>query len=196
MGLNADVDPDAGTVSDPNLAYQLTRARAEAGPDFDEIPLLLTLLLHRTTATLVKASQFDLEPLQLTSTQFNVMTVLHRAEAPMTMRALSVSVSVRPPNLTTVVDGLKARKLVVKKPSPQDRRSYLISTSAHGNALMSRFLPSHWLFLSEFYAGLDSADRRQLAGLLDRLLVTLQSDSDDAPHGLPTRIVDAALSFG
>ncbi len=196
--MNAERSDDAAVelLSDAHLAYQLERARQEAGGEFDEIPLMLTLLLHRVTALLVRASQFDFEPLQLTSTQFNVMTVLHRAESPMTMRELSESVSIRPPNLTTVVDSLKVRKLVTKKSSPHDRRSYLVSPTPQGNAVMSRFLPSHWRFMSEFYAGLSGDQREQLARLLDQLLASLRPDSDDAPAGLPQRVVDTALWFG
>jgi 3-phenylpropionate/trans-cinnamate dioxygenase ferredoxin reductase subunit len=180
---------------DERVAYQLTRAREQADDDFDVVPLAMTLLLHRTTAALVKASQFDLEPLQLTSTQFNVLTVLHRAEEPLTMRVLSDMVSIRPPNLTTIVDQLMARKLVAKNVSQADRRSFLVTTTAQGHALMSRFLPSHWRFMSEFYAGLNRDEQVQLARLLDRLLGTLQPD-DDSPLGLPSRVIDAALSFG
>jgi 3-phenylpropionate/trans-cinnamate dioxygenase ferredoxin reductase subunit len=193
----AESGPDQGEVDwhDERVAYQLTRAREQAGEGFDVIPLSLTLLLHRAAAALVKASQFDLEPLQLTSTQFNVLTVLHRAEEPLTMRALSDMVSIRPPNLTTIVDQLMARKLVAKNVSQADRRSFLVAPTAQGHALMSRFLPSHWRFMSEFYAGLDRDEQVQLARLLDRLLGTLKPD-DESPLGLPSRIVDAALSFG
>ena len=192
----AKSDPGEAAVDwhDERVAYQLTRAREQAGDGFDVIPLSLTLLLHRTTAALVRASQFDLEPLQLTATQFNVLAVLHRAEEPLTMRALSDMVSIRPPNLTTIVDQLMARKLVAKNVSQADRRSYLVTTTPQGRALMSRFLPSHWRFMSEFYAGLGRDERVQLARLLDQLLSSLQPD-DESQLGLPSRIVDAALSF-
>ncbi len=189
--------PRAGAFrsADAAVAEQLVRARAQAGEHFDEMPLALTLLLHRTTAALVRATHFDFEPLQMNTTQFNVMTVLHRSAEPMSMGALAESVSVRAANLTAVVDGLRRRKLVSKKPRAEDRRSYVVSTTAQGDALMRRFLPSHEYFMNEFYAGLDEQQQRALAELLDRLLETLRPDGEHRALGLPDRVVNAALSF-
>lgn len=182
-------EPD---LLDPRVRYQVERARAEHGPDFDTLPLSLTLLLHRVTAMLVKASSLDIEPLGLTTAQFNVLTVLHRAEQPMSMSQLAETLSIRPPNLTTLVDLLGRRGLVARTVSREDRRSFRVSTTAEGDALMSEFLPSHWRFMSEFYAGLDAAEQRVLATHLDRLLATLH-DSSAANHSeIAPNIVAAA----
>ncbi|MEU3513358.1 MarR family transcriptional regulator [Streptomyces longwoodensis] len=198
MRDSSGAESQAGAFVSANaeVTEQLMRARAQAGESFEEVPLALTLLLHRTTAALVRATHFDFEPLQMNTTQFNVMTVLHRAAGPMTMGALADSVSVRAANLTSVVDGLRARKLVSKKPSVEDRRSFVVSMTAQGDALMRRFLPSHMHFMKEFYAGLDQQEQRLLAELLDRLLESLRPDGEHRSLGLPDRVVDAALSFG
>ncbi|MFB7089186.1 MarR family winged helix-turn-helix transcriptional regulator [Streptomyces sp. NPDC056296] len=196
MTDTSGAEPQAGVFrsTDAEVTEQLVRARAQAGEHFDEVPLALTLLLHRTTAALVRATHFDFEPLQMNTTQFNVMTVLHRSAGPMTMGALAESVSVRAANLTSVVDGLRTRKLVSKKPSADDRRSYVVSTTAQGDALMRRFLPNHMYFMNEFYAGLDPQQQRTLAELLDRLLESLRPDGEHRQLGLPDRVVNAALS--
>lgn len=186
-------DPDAPALElrDRKVRDQLERALAEHGPDFDVVPLSLTLLLHRVTAMLVKASTLDLEPLQLTSAQFNVLTVLHRAQQPMTMSQLADTLSIRPPNLTTLVDSLRRRGLVAKAVSRADRRSFRVSTTAEGDALMASFLPSHWRFQNAFYSGLEARQRRRLATLLDTLLGSLH-DGDDAESDLAAHIVAAA----
>ncbi|WP_300019712.1 MarR family transcriptional regulator [Pseudonocardia sp.] len=179
---------------DPRVRYQVERARAEHGPDFDALPLSLTLLLHRVTAMLVKASSLDIEPLGLTTAQFNVLTVLHRAERPMTMTQLAETLSIRPPNLTTLVDMLRGRGLVAKTVSRADRRSFRVVTTAEGDALMADFLPGHWRFMSEFYAGLDAAGQRTLATHLDRLLATLHNGEGSAE--IASNIVAAACDDG
>lgn len=174
------------------LDQQLARAQAEHGDGFDAIPLSLTLLLHRISAMLSRAVSIDLEPLDLSSTQFNVLAVLHRADKPMTMRDVAATLSVRPPNLTSVVDSLVARKLVAKQVSPNDRRSYLVATTRQGDRLMGLFLPSHWRMMNEFYRGLTAGERSVLAQLLDKLLASIQPE-DDASQQLAERIIKAAL---
>lgn len=176
---------------DRRVREQLTAAAKQGGPDFDVVPLSITLLLHRVTSMLVKASTLDLEPLGFTATQFNVLTVLHRAGRPMNMSRLADTVSIRPPNLTTVVDSLRASGLVAKTVSREDRRSYRVSMTAEGTELMGGFLPGHWRFMHTFYAGLAADERLTLARLLDRLLVSVHA-GDDAAAEIAPRIVAAA----
>lgn len=173
------------------LDHQLQRARAEHGEEFDEVPLSLTLLLHRVTAMLTRATSIDLEPLQLSPTQFNVLAVLHRSEEPLTMRTLAETLSVRPPNLTSIVDQMVARKLIAKRPAPNDRRSFLVATTPRGDRLMARFLPGHWQLMNEFYRGLSGTERSQLARLLDKLLASVQPENDSIQ--VAERIVQAAV---
>lgn len=173
------------------LDQHLQRAQAEHGDEFDVVPLSLTLLLHRVTGMLTRATSMDLEPLQLSPTQFNVLAVLHRSDEPLTMRTLAAYLSVRPPNLTSVVDQMVARKLIAKQVSPNDRRSYLVVTTPRGDRLMARFLPGHWQMMNEFYGGLSATERHQLARLLDKLLASVQPEDDSAQ--VAERIVQAAL---
>lgn len=173
------------------LDQHLQRAQAEHGEEFDVVPLSLTLLLHRVTAMLTRATSIDLEPLQLSPTQFNVLAVLHRSDEPLTMRTLADALSVRPPNLTSVVDQMVTRKLIAKQVSPHDRRSYLVTTTTRGDRLMARFLPGHWQLMNEFYGALSATERIQLARLLDKLLASVQPESDTAQ--IAERIVQAAL---
>lgn len=190
--MSTRASDDTFTSANQLLAEQLERAQNEHGDDFDVMPLALTLLMHRVSAMLARAVTIDLEPVGLSSSQFNVLAILHRAEEPMTMRRIADTLSVRPPNLTTVVDSLVARKLAAKQVSKNDRRSFLVTTTARGDSLMAMFLPSHWRLLGEFFVGLTAEERVELARLLDRLLATVQPDGDSG-QGIAQRIVDAAL---
>jgi len=158
-----------------SLADQVARSSREAGPDFDPLALALTLSLYRTMTTFDRAHAEELAPVGLSVTQFNVLTVLHRAHEPLTMGELGEAVSVRSANLTGVADSLAGRGLVDRELNPNDRRSFLVSITQKGEDFLAEFLPSHWRVLEGLMAGLDRSDRTQLLRLLEKLLSPAQT---------------------
>jgi DNA-binding MarR family transcriptional regulator len=113
-----------------------------------------------------------------------VLSVLHRAGAPMTMGDLAQAVSVRPANLTNLVDGLVRRGLLARELNPDDRRSFLVCVSASGEEFLEGFLPGHWRYLGEITGGLSERQRTQLTKLLDRLAQSVQ-DAEARPDAAP-----------
>ncbi len=153
-----------------SVADQVARSSQEAGPDFDPLALALSLTLYRTMTTFERAHAEELAPVGLSMSQFNVLTVLHRAHEPLTMGELGQAVSVRSANLTGVVDSLTARGLVERDLNPHDRRSFLARITQTGEDFLAEFLPHHWRVLKGLMSGLDHSDRTQLLRLLEKLL--------------------------
>jgi DNA-binding MarR family transcriptional regulator len=162
------------------VARQVSMAAAEHG-DFDPSVLSLTLTLYRAMTAFDRAGAAELAPHGLSVSQLNILTVLHRADTPLTMGELGHAVSVRPANLTTVVDALTQRSLIERRINPDDRRSYLIANTPAGEDFLARFLPSHWRYLEALTSHLTSEERTQLTELLDRLRVSVETAPAQRP---------------
>lgn len=151
------------------MPWQVSRAAEQHGEEFDPTLLALTLTLYRTMWAFDRVSAAELAPHGFTVSQFHILAVLHRAEHPLTMGELGRAVSVRPANLTGVVDALTRRSLIERQVNPTDRRSFLIRNTAAGEDFLARFLPGHWRYLQTMMAGLGREQRVQLTDLLGRL---------------------------
>jgi DNA-binding MarR family transcriptional regulator len=175
-------DEDAAST----VPWQVSRAAAEHGADFDPSVLSLTLTLYRAMYAFDRAGAAELAPHGLSVSQLNILTVLHRADGPLTMGELGHAVSVRPANLTSVVDALTRRSLIERRVNPGDRRSYLIANTPAGEDFLARFLPSHWHYLEALTSHLSSEERMVLTDLLERLRVSV----DAAPVGQPVQMAE------
>ncbi len=84
----------------------------------------------RAVARLARHLDRALEPFELSLSQFRVLGFLARGSSGST--SLAEHLSVRPPSVTSVVDGLVARGLVVRASDPTDRRRLSLELSAAG----------------------------------------------------------------
>lgn len=159
------------------VEWQVARAAQEHGVD-DPAVLALTLTVHRAMTALDRAEAAELAPLGLTVSQLNILTVLHRTDRPLTMGELGQAVSMRPANLTGVVDGLTRRSLVERQINPFDRRSYLITKTPAGEEFLAGFLPGHRRYLDRLMHGLTRDERSMLADLLERLRRSVDTVSE------------------
>lgn len=95
---------------------------------------------------------------------FGALRILDR---PRTMSEIATDLRCDNSNVTGIVDGLEARGLAERTPSPDDRRVKLIALTAEGRRLRARLMrearkPPAWL------ERLSAADQRTLRDLLRR----------------------------
>ncbi len=83
--------------------------------------------------------------------------------------------------IVKVVDQLEARGLIVREPSPTDKRSYGLRLTALGQAELPRIQRLMLEHEDEFAAALSADERQQLIGLLVRLYEQADADPQDAP---------------
>lgn len=166
------------------VPWQVAKAAEEHPQEFDASALALTLTLYRAMAAFERAGAAELAPHGLTVSQLNILTVLHRSDRPLTMGELGQAVSVRPANLTGVVDALTRRSLIERQVNPDDRRSYLITNTPAGEDFLQRFLPGHWQYLRALTAGLTVGERTQLTELLERLRKSVEAANGAQVLGL------------
>lgn len=155
-----------------------------AAPEADVLEFILAFYSAGTAVD--RAHAAELGPHELSINQWHVLNVLYRNHEPMAMRDLSEAISMRPTNLTGVVDSLVKRRLLERSPNMEDRRSWLVHVSAEGRRFLEEFLPSHWGYLRKLTAGLSSAELRQLKDLLTRLKSSIDVASAANNGGSPT----------
>lgn len=112
----------------------------------------------------------------LSAVQAKVLVQLD-ANTAMTTRALAERLQYDPSNLTSVIDGLAARKLVERRPDPHDRRVKGLRLTAAGVRLRQAF----WERLVNDTGPLGHLSRAELRQLREVLQAAVVTPSQPAP---------------
>lgn len=91
----------------------------------------LILALHRTTHATLHALARDLADLDLNNSETNVLAVLADGH-PRAVGVLAAATATRSTTLTSVLDRLVGRGLVVRQVDPEDRRSFAVELTDAG----------------------------------------------------------------
>lgn len=83
--------------------------------------------------------------------------------------------------MTHRLDRLESAGLISRSPNPEDRRGVIVSLTAQGQRALRQVLDDYLDEMEKTLAPLNAAERRQLAGLLKRLLA---EHDQHAPGGV------------
>lgn len=167
-----------------SVVEQVTLALEREGPEFDPLLLTLTLSFLRAASAFERAHLRELAPHGLTTGQFNVLTVLDRAGGPLTMGEVGQAVSVRPANLTGLIDSLVKKGFVQREPNPVDRRSSNVTLTDAGRQFLGPFLVEHWRYLQRLFGGLGLDERVGMQRMLEQFLMSVEAALQiDSPTG-------------
>jgi DNA-binding MarR family transcriptional regulator len=97
----------------------------------------LILALYRATHATLTALQARLAGLNLTASEINALAIL-AAGQPRSIGELAAATATKPTTLTSVLDRLVRRGLVVRQLDPADRRSFLVSLTQDGRPVADR----------------------------------------------------------
>lgn len=97
----------------------------------------LILALHRATHATLTALQARLAGLNLTASEINALAILATGQ-PRSIGELAAATATKPTTLTSVLDRLVRRGLVVRQLDPADRRSFLVSLTQDGRPVADR----------------------------------------------------------
>ena len=100
------------------------------------------------------------------------------------MSEIGVRLGVTPRNVTKLVDGLEGEGLLVREPHPYDRRVTLLRLTETGRQVCRESMGANWATAAQLYEQLSAGERRQLAGILRKLLDALRV-TDAAADGPP-----------
>jgi DNA-binding MarR family transcriptional regulator len=109
-----------------------------------------------------------LAPLGLTPPQAGILGVIDQDDG-LSQQALGEKLGMFPSRLVAVLDELEQRGLVERRDRPADRRSYALSLTEAGRAVLGQLGRIAREHQDSLCAALDGSERAQLAGLLRRV---------------------------
>jgi len=124
----------------------------------------------------------DWHRLDLTMPQLKVLLSLF-VDGPLDCSSLAEAVDVSLPTINGVLERLKERGLIVRRPDRQDRRRILNSLTARGQRLMQGLWTSHQDWLSELLDRMDSTDLETIEQALTIIVSALSRQEQYAWTG-------------
>jgi len=109
-----------------------------------------------------------LRPFSLRPTDFSVLLVIE-ATPGLKQQAVGEALSIQRPNLVTIIDQLEGRGLVKRGAAAGDRRSYALTLTAEGAALLAEAKVAHTAHSERVTAALGGIDKRLVLEALSRI---------------------------
>ncbi|MGV2862062.1 MarR family winged helix-turn-helix transcriptional regulator [Achromobacter sp. AGC39] len=115
--------------------------------------------------------------------EFDVLATLYRTGAPHAMnpQKLVEALLLTSGAMTNRLDRLEQAGLLVRNPNPDDRRGVIVSLTPDGLRVIKQVLKDYLKDLGELLDPLTPAERKQLAGLLKKLLI---KHDQETPGGI------------
>ena len=154
-------------------ARQTTAATAQAQPQLDASQSVgyLARYAHRAFA---KALAAELAPHDILGGQWSVLRVLWEQEG-LSQVDLAECMRVEKASLTSVLDAMERRKLIVRARNSDDRRKVNINLTSYGRSLKAQLLPYGTSINRRATRGMSAGEIDQLRGLLVRVIRNLES---------------------
>lgn len=109
-----------------------------------------------------------LRPFGLRPTDFSVLLVIE-ATPGLKQQAVGEALSIQRPNLVTIIDQLEGRGLVKRGAAPGDRRSYALTLTPEGEALLAEAKSAHARHTGKVDAALEGLDKPMVLEALNRI---------------------------
>jgi MarR family transcriptional regulator, 2-MHQ and catechol-resistance regulon repressor len=124
--------------------------------------------LSRASGTLDARLATNLARLGLTTGQLGVMEALMHL-GPLTQSELGRKLLRSGGNVTTVIDNLERRRLVMRKRNPEDRRVVTVALTGAGSRLIEKVFPLHARAVAQLMETLTPAEQDELGRLCRKL---------------------------
>jgi len=171
----APADSDAEILGEPLLRDEvddLVAAWRAQRPDLDVEPMQVLSRISRLARHLDIARRGAFAEHELESWAFDVLSALRRQGPPfqLTPGALLRATLVTSGTMTNRIDRLAAEGLVRREPDPRDKRGVLVTLTEQGQERVDAALAGLLRRERALLAGLDDAERGNLADLMRILL--------------------------
>jgi len=100
---------------------------------------------------------------------YSVLAILAEGDRE-TQSAIADALGLDPSRLVALLDSLEKRDLIVRQRDPQDRRRHVVSITTEGKRIHARLRDLTREVETEFFAPLNSEDRKQFHALLMQLI--------------------------
>jgi DNA-binding MarR family transcriptional regulator len=163
-------------MPEPDEVDELVQAWRRERTDLDLAPVEVFSRVSRLSRLLDRARRDAFTAQELEPWEFDVLAALRRAGRPYRLSPgqLLRETMVTSGTMTNRIDRLGERGLVERSPDPHDRRGVLVGLTAAGKRSVDGAFESLLDSERELLAELSAAERRELAGLLKRLMKPLR----------------------
>lgn len=159
---------EAGTSAKPGQTTKTGQAAPRAAVAVDLLPGLLGYNLRRAQLADFQGFSEAVADWDISPGQFGVLVII-AANSGLNQTRLAGALGIDRSTMVAVLDGLEARGLVARKPSPRDRRSHALELTPEGARVLSEIRPVLEAHERRLAAPLDEADRATLIRLLRRV---------------------------
>jgi DNA-binding MarR family transcriptional regulator len=167
-------DYDAGV--EPDEVDEIVEAWRRERADLDLMPVEVFSRISRLSRLLDRARKDAFTAHALEPWEFDVLAALRRTGKPYRLSPgqLLRETMVTSGTMTNRIDRLGARGLVVRSPDPHDRRGVLVGLTGAGKRAVDGAFEGLIAGERDLLSELSAAERRELAGLLKRLMKPLR----------------------
>lgn len=163
----------ASPLTDTNSSASAERrTRARPGRSgklgLGPLPELVGYNLRKAQVAVFQSFQNAVAPHDITPGQFGVLIMIHENEG-LSQSDLGTAVGIDRSTMVAVIDRLESRGLVVRAPSPNDRRSYALKLSPEGDKLLGELVPRIKAHDQGMMKDLSKQEQAQLIDLLRRV---------------------------
>ena len=126
------------------------------------------LVVWKTYRALLARAQASIKRIDLCDSDFRVLeALLHKG--PLPVNVIGQKVDLTTGSITTAVDRLENKRLVVRKNDREDRRIRMVGLTAKGRRLIAKAFAQHQIDMEDAVRGLSREERTVLIDLLKRL---------------------------
>ncbi|KOF53823.1 MarR family transcriptional regulator [Achromobacter sp. DMS1] len=142
-------------------------------PGLDVSPMQVLTRLFRFNAFATRNVTRGFQELGLHQGEFDVLATLYRSGPPYALnpQKLVETLLLTSGAMTNRLDRLENAGLLTRSPNPEDRRGTIVSLTDAGLRAIRQALKRYLRDLEALLAPLSAAERKQLAGLLRKLLL-------------------------
>ena len=143
----------------------------EERPDLDASPMAVIGRITRLQVHFDRLLTHD----GLNGGEFDVLAALRRSGTPLNPKVLTERLMLSAPAMTNRLDQLEQRGLIRRMPDPTDRRALLIELTREGRRLIDQAMTTHVENEERILASLTKQERREIAALLRKLLLSVEA---------------------
>lgn len=156
-----------------DLVDQVLSQWSEECPNLDFAAMAVVARVFRLNAFATRDVNRSFRRHNLHQGEFDVLATLYRSGAPHAMnpQKLVDALLLTSGAMTNRLDRLEQAGLLLRTPNPDDRRGIIVTLTTEGLRVIRLVLKDYLKDLNELLEPLSPAERRQLAGLLKKLLI-------------------------
>lgn len=155
-----------------------------AVPELDLSGLPVIARIVRMSHYVSKYVDANFELYNLNVGEFEVLAALTRTpNQQLSPKELQKKILISSGGLSNRINRLEAKKLIRRVPDPNDRRGVIVKVTPQGKKLTLKVVPTHVAIEKDLLQGLSATDRKQLATLLKKLILSQKTQLNESSTG-------------